>query len=456
MKVNCNLPNKTQEFYELAKLFENHLDKNSILEINITKNIIILKFVNKYIKIEKNLVCLDTISIKREIYTILSTQAAVKLPWGILTGVRPTKIVQKLLKEGQPVEKIEQTLRHKYLISDNKARLAIEVALVAKQILDKNKATDLSLYINIPFCPSRCSYCSFPSFTLTLKQHKVDDYLTALATEISAITNNLDPKYQIKNIYIGGGTPTSLSAKQLQFLMAHIDKNVDMSSVTEYTVEAGRPETITAEKLAIFKKYHVDRISINPQTFTQNTLDLIGRNHNVKDIYTAVDLVRKIGNFDINMDIILGLPNETINNITHTITKLADLSPENITIHTMAIKSASALRQQNYKADESAIKAMIDFSQQQMIRMGYRPYYMYRQKNILGNFENVGYAKPNKTCIYNVQIIEEAQTILALGAGASSKFIATQNRFINVKGIEEYIARIDEMISKKQSLLLGG
>ncbi|ONI45958.1 hypothetical protein AN642_00115 [Epulopiscium sp. SCG-B10WGA-EpuloA2] len=231
-------------------------------------------------------------------------------------------------------------------------------------------------------------------------------------------------------------------------VLEHQDAYVD-------DIEGGRPETITYDKLLILNKYNIGRISINPQTFEQRTLDLIGRNHTVENIYNSYELVRQVGNFNINMDIILGLPNENIHHVKNTISNLEKLSPENITIHTMAIKTASELKHQNYKADESTIKEMIDFSQKKMKSLGYIPYYMYRQKNILGNFENVGYTKPNKACIYNVQIMEEAQTIIGLGAGASSKFIETKNRFINVKGIEEYIARIDEMITKKQNLLLG-
>ncbi|OOB80259.1 MAG: coproporphyrinogen dehydrogenase HemZ [Epulopiscium sp. Nuni2H_MBin003] len=379
------------------------------------------------------------------------------MPWGILTGVRPTKIVRRYLEDGLTTEQIKQLLHQKYHISPEKIELILEVALKEQQVLKTNTNNELSIYIGIPFCPSKCIYCSFTSFSVQQKAPKIDAYLRALAVEIKSMQKSIN-KYKIRTIYIGGGTPTSLNDAQLEFLLDSINTTFDVSKIDEYTVEAGRPETITLNKLKIMKKYNVSRISINPQSMVQSTLDLIGRTHSVDDVYTAFLNAQAVGFDNINMDIIVGLPEENIQHIQYTLDCMDKLSPTNITVHTLAIKTASTLKydQEKYNlAQSNIIKDMLEYTQDYMKCHEFKPYYLYRQKNILGNFENVGYTKEGYSCIYNIQIIEEVQTILAMGAGGASKFISNNilQRFINVKGVEEYIARIDEMIEKKKLLL---
>ena len=369
---------------------------------------------------------------------ILRALKAVKnidMPWGILTGVRPAKLVSDMWAEGKSDFEIREEMVRKFkVLKDGKGKV--------------------SLYIGIPFCPTRCLYCSFTSYDMKRYNGKMDAYLDALEKEMAHCSKYYQYK-KISSIYIGGGTPTSLNEQQLERLLSMVDKYY--SRPQEYTVEAGRPDTITREKLRILRHHNVGRISINPQTLNQKTLDLIGRNHTVEMFIDAFKMAREEGFKDINTDIILGLPGEGEEEVTNTLKGLKELGPESITVHTLAVKRASRLKETlgDYTmTDAGLMDRLLGLAAFFTDRMGMHPYYMYRQKNMVGNFENVGYAKEGYECIYNVEIMEEQQTILALGAGGSTKLVNTENaqieRIFNVKSVDDYINRIDEMIQRKE------
>ena len=379
---------------------------------------------------------------------ILRALKAVKnidMPWGILTGVRPAKLVSDMWAEGKSDFEIREEMVRKFKVSPDK---------VSEQKILKDGKGKVSLYIGIPFCPTRCLYCSFTSYDMKRYNGKMDAYLDALEKEMAHCSKYYQYK-KISSIYIGGGTPTSLNEQQLERLLSMVDKYY--SRPQEYTVEAGRPDTITREKLRILRHHNVGRISINPQTLNQKTLDLIGRNHTVEMFIDAFKMAREEGFKDINTDIILGLPGEGEEEVTNTLKGLKELGPESITVHTLAVKRASRLKETlgDYTmTDAGLMDRLLGLAAFFTDRMGMHPYYMYRQKNMVGNFENVGYAKEGYECIYNVEIMEEQQTILALGAGGSTKLVNTENaqieRIFNVKSVDDYINRIDEMIQRKE------
>ena len=387
----------------------------------------------------------------------------------MLTGVRPTKLVMQKLESGKSEEEIVEFLKEEYSVSDEKAKLAIEIAEREKRQMEcLHTPEGFSLYVGIPFCPSICSYCSFSSSPADQWQDQMDSYLDALCREIRATAKMAKGKI-LDTVYIGGGTPTTLSAGQLDRLLLCIEQNFSMETVQEYTVEAGRPDSITKEKLEVIRKYPVTRISINPQTMQQKTLDLVGRKHTVGDVKTIFHLARTLGFDNINMDLIAGLPGESAEDMRDTLAQIEQLGPDSLTIHSLAIKRAAKMGQdakvnrtsKSEKTFSSEIGQMVEDGAAAARRMGLLPYYLYRQKNIAGNFENVGYAKVDKAGIYNILIMEEKQTILACGAGAGTKIVLPEKmtlengkttnliRIENVKNITEYISRIDEMIERK-------
>ena len=397
--------------------------------------------------------------IKRSIFKVLSQLYKTYVPWGILTGIRPVKIVHSLLDAGLSEEQIKETLRQNYLIKDEKIELALDIAKRERVFIypiDKNK---ISLYVSIPFCPTRCVYCSFPSNPMKQFGHLRDEYVKALIKEIKGLAKLLkETKKEIETLYIGGGTPTTLEAVQLDELIKSLFKELDLSQIKEFTVEAGRPDTITKEKLEVMKKHNVTRISINPQTMNNETLVKIGRDHNVDDIIRCFNMARELGFNNINMDIILGLVDENVEMVKNTLEKIKELSPESLTVHTLAIKRASTLKENLDKYELTRYEEMINMinlSMEYAKSMGLKPYYMYRQKHMLGNLENIGYAKEGFECIYNIQIMEEKQTNLAVGAGAISKYVYVDEdrieRTDNVKNVEIYIDRVDEMIKRKET-----
>lgn len=399
-------------------------------------------------------------ALKKAAYDVLVAYTGKTMPWGILTGIRPTKLVHEAIKEGLDDTAIDAYLESAYKVSPNKRILMREVAKQELAILEKNEPGEVSVYIGIPFCPTRCVYCSFTAYSLEQKQKEVEPYLEALFKEITFVAESKKAT-KIRSLYIGGGTPTSLNENQLERLLSHVEESFDLSQIEEYTLEAGRPDTITAEKLRIMKVHGVGRISINPQSMNQKTLDAIGRRHSVEDIKEVFRTAREIGHDNINMDMILGLPGETLEDVAYTLAELKKLGPENITVHTMAIKRASRLKEALTSGEASIhltegekIQEMLNLCEKEIGDMGLYPYYMYRQKNMLGNFENVGYAKPGTEGIYNIEIMEEAESIIALGAGAITKMVYQNgeriDRIPNVKSLKDYIERIDEMIERKR------
>ena len=400
---------------------------------------------------------------KCTLYTKLSAQLNKTLPWGYLTGVRPSKIAYTLLEKGADREQILEEFTKKHLVSEKKAQLALQVAQTEKSILEKmDYKKGYSLYIGIPFCPTTCLYCSFTSYSLAAYQSKVQPYLEALLKEMKYVSEAMRGRRR-DTVYLGGGTPTTLSAGQLDMLLTELERQFDLSACRELTVEAGRPDSITYEKLCVLKAHHVDRISINPQTMNQQTLDLIGRRHTVEQIEEAFALAGKAGLDNINMDMILGLPGENKEMVQHTLEKIKALAPESLTVHSLAIKRAAALniwREKYLDLQMDNSDEIVSMAADYAHQMGHQPYYMYRQKNMAGNFENVGYSKPGLECIYNILIMEEKQTIIAMGAGASTKIVFQNEteggqagrieRIENVKDVTNYIQRIDEMIERKR------
>ena len=401
-------------------------------------------------------------TIKRSMYNVLMNKFNSYVPWGILTGIRPVKIVHTLLDKNLSEEDIRENLKTNYLISDEKIDLALNIAKRERKFIypiDENK---ISLYVSIPFCPTRCYYCSFPANPLKQFGHLKKNYLEKLIIEIKGLAKLLqETNKEIETLYIGGGTPTTLDADEMDILIKALFKELDLSKIKEFTVEAGRPDTINREILECLKKNNVTRISINPQTMNQETLDKIGRGHSVEEIKEAFNLAREIGFDNINMDLILGLEGENVEMVRNTLEEIKKLSPESLTVHTLAIKRASKLKE---KMDEYVLTQyeemvkMIDLSMEYAKEMNLNPYYMYRQKQMLGNLENIGYAKEGYECIYNMQIMEEKQSNYALGAGSISKFVYVDEdrieRVENVKNVEQYIDRVEEMIDRKKEEVL--
>lgn len=396
----------------------------------------------------------------RLLYQIFEEGTNRSLPWGILTGVRPVKLILDLIEQKKKEQDIKELMTRQYFISKDRLDLGLEVAKREKKLLDSlDYKNGYSLYIGIPFCPSICHYCSFSSFPLQQYKAYVEPYLAALEKEIRyASTCFLDQP--LHTIYFGGGTPTTLEAEQLERLLLLLKKHFDLSELKELTVEAGRPDSITKEKLAVLKEQGVTRISINPQTMQDRTLSLIGRKHQASEVEEAFFMAREAGHDNINMDLILGLTGESLLDVEHSLSRIKYLQPESLTIHTLSIKRAARLRtdKKQYEGMEATqVETMMKRTKEFAKEEGYFPYYLYRQKNMKENMENIGYSKEGKENLYNILIMEEKQRILALGAGASSKFVFHgENRFErveNVKNISDYIHRIDEMIDRKKSFL---
>ena len=396
--------------------------------------------------------------VKLLIYKALSEVTEKQLPWGTLTGIRPTKIATAMLEQGRTEDEIRAFMREKYLVSPEKQELSIEIAHREEKLLSSlHGVKGYSVYIGIPFCPTTCLYCSFTSYPIAAWRDRVGEYLDALDKEIDFVAeNNADDI--LDTVYIGGGTPSTLNAEQLERLLHKIVTTLPMEQVSEFTVEAGRADSITRDKLEVLKKYGVTRISVNPQTMNQITLDRIGRRHTVEQVLEAFQLARELGFDNINMDMILGLPGEGVEEVKHTMEVIKELKPDSLTVHSLAIKRASKLAQwirENGMEELHNTDETMAIAEKTAREIGLVPYYLYRQKNMSGNFENVGYAMPGKFGVYNVLIMEEKQTIVALGAGSITKRVYLGGRIErceNVKDIEQYLSRIDEMIERKREL----
>ncbi|MGL5433857.1 MAG: coproporphyrinogen dehydrogenase HemZ [Lachnospiraceae bacterium] len=398
---------------------------------------------------------------KRCLYRFLQSYTGKELPWGTLTGIRPTKIVMAKQSAGMSEVDIRSYMRDTYYTSVEKIDLSCEIAKREQELLSViDYQNGYSLYLGIPFCPTTCLYCSFTSYPIGRWKDRTHLYLEALFREMEFVASKKQGA-PLDTVYIGGGTPTSLSAADLNCLLEHLETVFDLSGLSELTVEAGRPDSITREKLEVLKRHGVTRISINPQTMQQKTLDIIGRHHSVEAVKECFMLARELGFDNINMDLIIGLPEETIQDVTDTMEQIRQLKPDSITVHTLAIKRAARLNtmKEVYKDLKiTGTQEMIEITAAFAREMGMEPYYLYRQKNMAGNFENVGYAMPGKACIYNILIMEEKQTILACGAGTTTKVLYPEEnrleRAENVKDVEHYISRVDEMIERKNRLMI--
>ena len=432
----------------IIQLFNDSM--NVILDIDVRK---------EYVHTYKN----DTDVIKKEcklsIYQDLCDYTGKTLPWGNLTGIRPTKLAMGMLAEGKEDAEIVAWLKAAHAVSDEKAQLSLDIARREKAILDRLHYEDgYSLYIGIPFCPTTCLYCSFTSYPIAVWRKRVDEYLQALFQEIDFVAETYKNKI-LDTVYIGGGTPTTLEAAELDRLLQYVRDKFDFRQVTEFTVEAGRADSITREKLDVLKKHGVTRISVNPQTMKDETLRYIGRQHTVAQVKDACWLAREAGFDNINMDIILGLPGELESDVQNTIHEICKLNPDSLTVHSLAVKRASKLSQwieENGIATLRNTDSTMDIAQKGAYALEMKPYYLYRQKNMSGNFENVGYAREGKYGIYNILIMEEKQTIVACGAGSISKRVYPDGRIKrseNVKDVSQYIERIGEMIERKRVLL---
>lgn len=392
--------------------------------------------------------------VKHNLFKLLNRSFKSNSGWGILTGMRPVKVAHKYLDAGYSFEEMEKVFSDEYFMHDKKTSLVSEIARKERAFIYPIDTKSISLYLSIPFCITRCSYCSFPSNILSKKENLVAPYLDNLKYEIKKVMEKIKEKELIiDSIYIGGGTPSILSEDQIFDLLSFLEKTVDMESVEEYTFEAGRPRTITKEKLEIMKSFGVDRICLNPQTLDNKILRKINRDHLNDDIFDKYELIKSFNFNSINMDLILGLPGQTEETYRNTLAQVKKLKPDNITVHSLAIKRGSKLNNKGYTFDDVYMtEGLMEYSKD-ILADDYEPYYMYRQKNIIGNLENIGFALPKKASLYNIKIIEERHTILAFGAGAVSKVAyAGSDRFERVpnsKGLEDYLDRIDEMANRK-------
>ena len=442
--------------------------------------------------LETTLQAYDKEIVKRAAYRFFSRRTNSALPWGILTGIRPAKIAYRLLSETNSRQESFEILMDEYLVYPEKAELVLDVAVNEHHVMNGlDLMAGYSVYIGIPFCPSICEYCTFSSYPIEKYRDRVKDYLRALEKELSFIDTFRKAqrkKRVLHSIYVGGGTPTALSAQELSRLMVMIRENLPMNEVVEFTVEAGRPDSVNREKLEILKKAGVTRLSINPQSMLQDTLRRLGRTHTVDQVREAFRQAREVGFDNINMDLIVGLPEEDEVDFYNTLNQVYDLGPDSITVHTLVIKRASRLRREQMETggfirpEETLIPVLQKGSYDYLKEHGYEPYYMYRQKNTKGstrntNQENVAYARLGKECLYNIFMMEELEDVLAFGAGGSSKHVVHENpgavaeeegavfgrhrmteptrleRIENVKSVEEYIDRVDEMIDRKMAML---
>jgi oxygen-independent coproporphyrinogen-3 oxidase len=392
------------------------------------------------------------------VYRLMHSLTGKSSAWGLLTGIRPVKKYIKLIEQGLSKEDIVSQMEDTYLISRKKSELAYSTAIVQMPILKTIEPKKVSIYVSIPFCNTRCAYCSFVSHSIESAKKLIPDYIYYLCREIESL-GELIERYNlvVDTVYFGGGTPTSLEDFQLKTIMEKIQNSIDLSQVREYCVEAGRPDTITKSKLEVIKQFGADRISVNPQTFSDSVLETIGRKHSAQQTIDAFKLARSVGFDNINMDLIAGLPTDTLESFKHTIDTTVSLNPDAVTVHTLTLKRSATLFENQHGRDNvnNPVSAMVDYSVDTLTSCGYVPYYMYRQKNTAENLENVGYSKRGKESLYNIYIMDEIQTILGLGAGASTKLVGGESdisRVHNYKFPYEYINRFDDLMKKKSAI----
>lgn len=399
----------------------------------------------------------DELLMAQLLYTLLSDYTKRTLPWGLLTGVRPVKLFSALAND-RSLNEAKAYFADALTVSDRKIRLCEEVYRAQREIISRSERRSFSLYVSIPFCPTRCSYCSFVSQSIERAKKLIDDYIPLLCRELrhtAAIATILN--LRLESVYIGGGTPTTLSAEQLRLLLSEIHSSFDTSSIAEFTVEAGRPDTVTKEKLLALQEGGVTRISINPQTFNDDVLLAIGRRHTSQQTKDAFSLARELGFDNINMDFIAGLPTESVHSFENSIRTALDLDPESITVHTLAVKKSARLTEADTAREFSRTADMLSFVENTLPEKGYIPYYLYRQSKMLSNLENIGWAKQGCFSPYNIYIMEETHSILACGAGAVTKLRDVDSNYLerifNFKYPYEYISRFDELLRRKDRVL---
>ncbi len=402
----------------------------------------------------------EEISMARGLYRLFSEITKIKPKWGILTGVRPSKLYSSIYHETASADTTKEYMHRRLLVDEDKLTLC-QAAFLAEEKAESHSSPDaFSLYISIPFCPTRCSYCSFVSHSVEKTAKMVPQYVELLCRELKDIARIAKEQgLKCKTVYWGGGTPTQLSAEQLDTVMTVMEDVFDLSDLLEYTVEGGRPDTITAEKLLVLKQHNVDRLSINPQTMHNEILNIIGRRHTAEQVVEAFHMAREAGFDNINMDLIAGLPGDNFDGFCDTLQQLIALQPENITIHTLSIKRSSFLTSRGEIAtvpDVKTVEQMLDYANAVLTNEGYAPYYLYRQSKMLGNQENVGWSKKNKDCLYNIYMMNELHTVLSAGAGGVTRLKAPHGseieRIFNYKYPYEYIERFDTLLERKKGI----
>ena len=377
--------------------------------------------------------------------------------WGALAGVRPTKLSTRHILSGGSERSADRLLKDVYFVTPSRRQLALDCSRASVQAASQMDKDDVSLYIGIPFCPTRCSYCSFVSRTIGKRTELLDPYLAALAQEMQCTAKLLESSgRKVRTLYIGGGTPTTLTASQMETLLGAIKDSFDLSRCIEFTVEGGRPDTLDAHKLETIARCGADRMSINPQTMEDTVLRACGRPHTARDVQQAFQQARQAGFQAINMDLIAGLPADTYEGFCRSLDTVADLQPENITVHTLALKKGADLFERRENLPEAAtVRAMVDYADQVLRDRGYTPYYLYRQKYMSGSFENVGWTRNGHPCLYNIYMMEELHSIISLGAGGMNKVNfpdGTLKRFHNPKFPEQYIEQLDDVLRQKEEL----
>ena len=405
----------------------------------------------------------ETVRLRRQIlqqsyYTAALPHLPAKPAWGALAGVRPTKISTKHLLEGGSPNSAKKLLEKTYYVTPERSSLAVDCSVATVSAVNKLRKEDISLYIGIPFCPTRCTYCSFVSRTVGKRTQLLQPYLEALLREITHTAALMKENNKcLRTLYIGGGTPTTLSAQQLEQLLTAVNTHFDLSQCLEFTVEAGRPDTLDEEKLRLLRRLGADRISINPQTLEDDVLRACGRPHNAEDVLRCFDLARQAGFENINMDLIAGLPRDSFDGFCRSLNTVVQLQPENITVHTLALKKGADLfeRRQMLPALEE-VKKMVDYANKTLSQSGYMPYYLYRQKYMSGSFENVGWSRNGHDCLYNIYMMEEVHSILSLGGGGMTKVNypdGSLERFHNPKFPEQYLEQLEDVLQQKEEII---
>lgn len=395
--------------------------------------------------------------VRQSFYKAALDWGVVAPEWGALTGVRPTKLMTNIMRTGVTDAQASKQFREKYFTSQARADLCVQTAHYSMEAEDALPEKGVCLYVGIPFCPTRCAYCSFVSHSVEKSMKLVAPFFDALMEEIEATARQVKALGLVPvSIYMGGGTPTTLSAEQLDILLTKLETLFDLSHVTENTVEAGRPDTITVEKLEVLKKHGVSRISVNPQTMSDSVLEAIGRKHTAADILDAFAMVRQVGGMAINMDLIAGLPTDTPDSFRQTMDAVMALAPENITVHTLSLKKGARLMDEGGDIPTPAsVKEMVDYAHACLHAGGYAPYYLYRQKNMSGGFENTGWCKPGYENLYNIYIMEELCSIIAMGAGGSTKLVRPDGKIERIfapKYPNEYIGNLAKTCADKEKI----